>query len=154
MFSFFNGREEKMITLTSISKHCQRKWSPNLGSGRPRHSPNAFFSPSGYWPLGSVVCNLWVTFDVLCSSSSIYHMCVISIGRYIGIRNPLHAHQAQSYVSRKTVLLKIMMVWLLAALLTSPITILAIIDQQNIQPKPRTCLINNPYFIIIGKHFN
>ncbi|KAI5639375.1 7 transmembrane receptor (rhodopsin family) domain-containing protein [Phthorimaea operculella] len=35
----------------------------------------------GYWPLGVVWCNVYVTCDVLACSASIMHMCFISIGR-------------------------------------------------------------------------
>lgn len=104
----------------------------------------------GSWPFGEAICNFWVTCDVLCCSSSIYHMCVISVSRYFGIKNPLHARQAH-LVSRRAVWLKIAMVWLIAALITSPITILALIDQKNVQPQDDVCSINNKYFIIIGE---
>ncbi|XP_053202611.1 5-hydroxytryptamine receptor 2A-like isoform X2 [Panonychus citri] len=104
----------------------------------------------GYWPFGRLTCNFWVTCDVLCCSSSIYHMCFISVGRYVGIKNPLHARQARLLVSRRAVLLKIVIVWLIAALITSPITILGVIDSSNIMPDPLVCSIDNKYFLIIG----
>ena len=53
-------------------------------------------------------------------------------------------------VSRRAVLLKIALAWLLSALITSPITILGLIDQTNVQPDERTCAINNRYFLFLG----
>ncbi|XP_015783084.1 5-hydroxytryptamine receptor 2A-like isoform X2 [Tetranychus urticae] len=103
-----------------------------------------------YWPFGTLTCNFWVTCDVLCCSSSIYHMCFISVGRYVGIKNPLHARQARLLVSRRAVLFKIVLVWLIAALITSPITILGIADSSNIMPESAVCSISNKYFLIIG----
>ena len=78
-------------------------------------------------------------------------MCVISLGRYIGIRNLLHARQARLLVSRRAVFLKIILTWLLAAIVTSPITILGLIDLTNVQPNPTICCIDNNYFIILGQ---
>lgn len=118
-----------------------------------KHPLIASFFSSGSWPFGGAICNFWVTCDVLCCSSSIYHMCVISVSRYYGIKNPLHARQAQ-LVSRRGVWLKIAIVWLIAAIITSPITILALIDQNNVQPEDDVCGIANKYFKIIGKSIN
>ncbi|XP_054159312.1 5-hydroxytryptamine receptor 2B-like [Oppia nitens] len=104
----------------------------------------------GIWPFGSSICNLWVTCDVLCCSSSILHMCFISVGRYVGIKNPLHARQAPLLVSRRAVLLKISFAWLLSAVITSPLTIMAVFDKTNIQPEPLVCAISSRPFQILG----
>ncbi|GAB6018897.1 hypothetical protein CHUAL_000554 [Chamberlinius hualienensis] len=103
----------------------------------------------GYWPFDAVVCNVYVTCDVLACSCSIMHMCFISIGRYMGIRNPLKTRHS----SKKVVMIKIASVWLLSMAITSPITILGMIDHQNIQPQPNTCTINNRFFFIFGSLF-
>lgn len=78
-------------------------------------------------------------------------MVFISIGRFIGIRNPLRARQARLIVSRRGAIYKILLAWLLSALISSPITILAIIDPKNIQPNSKVCLIDNQYFQIFGE---
>lgn len=54
-------------------------------------------------------------------------------------------------VSRRAVLLKIVLAWLLSALITSPITILGLIDRTNVQPNEFTCAIQNRWFMILGK---
>lgn len=46
----------------------------------------------GYWPLGVVWCNVYVTCDVLACSASIMHMCFISIGRYLYIFHQLNVN--------------------------------------------------------------
>ncbi|XP_074605720.1 uncharacterized protein LOC141858766 [Brevipalpus obovatus] len=107
----------------------------------------------GSWPFGTVVCNLWVTCDVLCCSSSIYHMCMISVGRYMGIQNPIRAKTSDIHISRRAIVVKIVIVWLTAAVISSPITILGLVDQTNVQPEPEVCSINNKYFIILGAFF-
>ncbi|KAK2589130.1 hypothetical protein KPH14_001953, partial [Odynerus spinipes] len=101
----------------------------------------------GYWPLGIVWCNIYVTCDVLACSASIMHMCFISVGRYLGIRNPL---RSRSTYTKRLVVLKITAVWLLALLTSSFITVLGLIDPINIMPETTTCVINNRIFFIFG----
>ncbi|KAG0723991.1 5-hydroxytryptamine receptor 2A [Chionoecetes opilio] len=100
----------------------------------------------GYWPFGLVWCNIYVTCDVLACTSSIMHMCTISLGRYLGIRNPLKTRSS----SKKTVGVKVVLVWLLAMLVTSIITVLGIVDATNIMPVDYVCAINNQTFFIFG----
>ncbi|XP_070519853.1 5-hydroxytryptamine receptor 2A isoform X2 [Cardiocondyla obscurior] len=75
----------------------------------------------GYWPFGVVWCNVYVTCDVLACSASIMHMCFISLGRYLGIRNPLRTRHTST---KRMVGFKITAVWLLAMLVSSSITVL------------------------------
>ncbi|XP_050502365.1 5-hydroxytryptamine receptor 2A isoform X1 [Diabrotica virgifera virgifera] len=101
----------------------------------------------GSWPFGFVWCNVYVTCDVLACSSSIMHMCFISLGRYLGIRNPLKTRHS---TTTKTVVFKIALVWLLSMLVSSSITVLGIINHENIMPEPGSCVINNRAFFVFG----
>lgn len=76
---------------------------------------------TGYWPLGFTWCNIYVTCDVLACSSSILHMCFISLGRYLGIRNPLRSRR---HTTKRLTSIKIAIVWLMAMTISSSITIL------------------------------
>lgn len=76
---------------------------------------------SGFWPFGITWCNIYVTCDVLACSASILHMCFISLGRYLGIRNPLGSRQSST---KRLTSFKIALVWLLAMLISSSITVL------------------------------
>lgn len=126
-------------------------------------------SLSGYWPFGITWCNIYVTCDVLACSASILHMCFISLGRYLGIRNPLRTRQSST---KRLTSFKITLVWLLAMLISSLITVLGnmreatkwrysekyfhvsgVIDYENIMPKPKQCVINNRMFFIFGSLF-
>lgn len=80
-----------------------------------------FMNFPGYWPFGVVWCNVYVTCDVLACSASIMHMCFISLGRYLGIRNPLRTRHTST---KRVVGFKIAAVWLLAMLVSSSITVL------------------------------
>lgn len=77
-------------------------------------------------------------------------MCFISVGRYLGIRNPLHARQANLFVSRRAVLWRIGIAWACSALIASPITMMSLHDHRNIVPAPYECAISNKYFLIFG----
>ncbi|KAM3960136.1 5-hydroxytryptamine receptor 2A [Aphomia sociella] len=101
----------------------------------------------GYWPLGVVWCNVYVTCDVLACSASIMHMCFISIGRYLGIRNPL---KSRHHSTKRVVVIKIALVWLLSMFVSSSITVLGLINRTNIMPTPDLCVINNRFFWIFG----
>lgn len=86
---------------------------------------------AGYWPFGVVWCNVYVTCDVLACSASIMHMCFISLGRYLGIRNPLRTRHTST---KRMVGFKIAAVWLLAMLVSSSITVLGKIRFLNVLP--------------------
>ncbi|XP_071569089.1 5-hydroxytryptamine receptor 2A [Temnothorax nylanderi] len=101
----------------------------------------------GYWPFGVVWCNVYVTSDVLACSASIMHMCFISVDRYLGIRNPLRTRHTST---KRMVGFKIAAVWLLAILVSSSITVLGIINPENIMPRPEVCVINNRAFFVFG----
>lgn len=78
-------------------------------------------------------------------TSSILHLCSISLERYLAIRNPLKSRNK----SKSIVLLKISLIWLAAATISSPVTVLGIIDERNILNN-RQCVLKNGNFIIYG----
>lgn len=59
------------------------------------------------------------------------HMCFISLGRYLGIRNPLRTRHTST---KRMVGFKIAAVWLLAMLVSSSITVLGKIRFLNVLP--------------------
>ncbi|XP_003199815.6 D(1B) dopamine receptor [Danio rerio] len=42
---------------------------------------------AGFWPFGAF-CDIWVAFDIMCSTASILNLCVISVDRYWAISSP------------------------------------------------------------------
>ena len=40
----------------------------------------------GRWPFGTIVCDLWLSADVMCSTASILNLCAVSLDRYVHIR--------------------------------------------------------------------
>uniref|UniRef100_A0A2C9K3Q9 G-protein coupled receptors family 1 profile domain-containing protein n=1 Tax=Biomphalaria glabrata TaxID=6526 RepID=A0A2C9K3Q9_BIOGL len=102
----------------------------------------------GHWMFGLLLCDFFVTSDVLMCTSSILHLCTISLERYIGIRYPLWTKNK----SKRIVLLKIVMVWTIALAITSPITVLGVVKSENILQEGRCNLTNEP-FLIYGSIF-
>ncbi|KAK6633536.1 hypothetical protein RUM44_004143 [Polyplax serrata] len=94
-----------------------------------------------------VWCNVYVTCDVLACSASIMHMTFISLGRYLGIRNPLKTRHA---TTKRLVGFKIAAVWLLSMVISSSITVLGLLNPSNIMPEPDMCVINNRAFFVFG----
>ncbi|KNC24999.1 5-hydroxytryptamine receptor 1 [Lucilia cuprina] len=69
------------------------------------------------WNFGPVLCDIWVSFDVLCCTASILNLCAISVDRYLAITKPLE------YGVKRTprrMMLCVALVWLAAACISLP----------------------------------
>jgi len=82
---------------------------------------------------------------MLCTSS-IMHMCVISIDRYAGIRSPLVARNRSSAV----VAFKISFVWVLSFFISCPLIFLAIFSPDDLMNSDLQCAIMNRHFLVYG----
>ncbi|CAG0898462.1 unnamed protein product, partial [Cyprideis torosa] len=70
---------------------------------------------------GETFCDLWMSMDVMCCTCSIMSLCAISLDRYIYIEDPLSYGR---YMSKKTVMLIVAGIWLVAGLISFlPITL-------------------------------
>ena len=51
------------------------------------------------WPLGRQLCDAWVSFDVLCCTSSILHLVAISLDRYWAVTRVDYIHNRFTLLS-------------------------------------------------------
>ncbi|OWF46660.1 dopamine receptor 1-like [Mizuhopecten yessoensis] len=69
----------------------------------------------GRWLFGSVFCDIWISSDIMCSTASILNLCVISLDRYIHIRDPL---RYENWITWKKVAGMISSVWIMSLIIS------------------------------------
>ncbi|XP_071793535.1 probable G-protein coupled receptor No18 [Asterias amurensis] len=75
----------------------------------------------GLWYLGPIICDVWVSMDVLTCTSSIWNLCVISVDRFLAITRPIQ------YAIKRTPmmsLITILSTWGLSFLISIPALVL------------------------------
>ncbi|XP_020359470.1 alpha-2 adrenergic receptor-like [Oncorhynchus kisutch] len=99
----------------------------------------------GYWYFGKVWCGIYLALDVLFCTSSIVHLCAISLDRYWSVT------QAVEYNLKRTpkrVKCIIVIVWLISAMISSPPLIS--IDKNNDNSQYPGCELNNDTWYILS----
>lgn len=70
----------------------------------------------GYWYFKSLWCEIYLALDVLFCSSSIVHLCAISLDRYLSISRVTYGRQR----TPKRIKAAIVVVWLISAIISFP----------------------------------
>ncbi|ESO10051.1 hypothetical protein HELRODRAFT_72732, partial [Helobdella robusta] len=99
-----------------------------------------------FWAFGLVTCTLWQMSDVTMCTSSIMHMCIISLDRYKCIRDPMSLRNR----SKRSVAFRIAAVWIFAISISSPLALLATFRPLDILNSKSECIISNPNFLVYG----
>ncbi|NWH58308.1 DRD1C protein, partial [Geococcyx californianus] len=69
---------------------------------------------AGFWPFGAF-CDVWVAFDIMCSTASILNLCIISVDRYWAISNPFRYERK---MTQRVAFIMIGVAWLLSLLIS------------------------------------
>ncbi|XP_076807132.1 D(2) dopamine receptor-like isoform X1 [Clavelina lepadiformis] len=116
------------------------------------------------WPFSEGLCGIWSMLDVFFSTSSILHLCMISLDRYMALARPFdHRRQGQNgrklngyHFSKedgskalKRVGSRILLVWTVAFGIAVPLPIIGRRDRENLFVGDM-CAINVPEFAIYG----
>ncbi|XP_074641417.1 putative G-protein coupled receptor No18 [Tubulanus polymorphus] len=72
---------------------------------------------TGRWWFGYVICDIWISFDVMLCTASILNLCCISVDRYFAITRPLIYATKRS---KKLALIMIAIVWVASSIITCP----------------------------------
>ena len=104
---------------------------------------------TGYWPFGLVMCDVWQLSDVVMCTSSIMHMCTISLDRYTAIRDPLRSRAARGR-SPTTFWVKIGAVWMTSVVIGSPLIVVGVLSPGDLLSEDGQCAIINPYYLVYG----
>uniref|UniRef100_A0A4W5NRW6 Alpha-2B adrenergic receptor n=1 Tax=Hucho hucho TaxID=62062 RepID=A0A4W5NRW6_9TELE len=96
----------------------------------------------GYWAFRSLWCEIYLALDVLFCTSSIAHLCAISLDRYLSISRPV------SYCAQRTparIKAAIVVVWLLSAAISFP----PLLSLDKSEGGVEVCELNNERWYIL-----
>uniref|UniRef100_H3C5X9 Adrenergic, alpha-2D-, receptor b n=1 Tax=Tetraodon nigroviridis TaxID=99883 RepID=H3C5X9_TETNG len=97
----------------------------------------------GYWYFGSTWCSLYLALDILFCTSSIVHLCAISLDRYWSVT------KAVSYNRKRTpkrIKAMISIVWLISIVISSP----PLLMTQKEEALTRECLLISQTWYILS----
>ncbi|XP_077980446.1 alpha-2Db adrenergic receptor-like [Glandiceps talaboti] len=80
----------------------------------------ASFTTNAYWKFGKPFCIVWLCIDMFVYSTSVYHMCVICLDRFLNVKYPFWYRVRRT---RKVILSFIFVAWCLGLLTEVPATI-------------------------------
>ena len=79
-------------------------------------------------PVPKLMCVAWYSLDVLFTSSTIIHLCMISVDRYMSFKYPLKYGHAKK---TKHTVFKIVLVWIISFCIAGPLFLFSMFDTQK-----------------------
>jgi hypothetical protein len=102
------------------------------------------------WPLGAIMCDLWLAMDYTMSNASVANLIVISVDRYLSVTRPL-TYRAKRTPKRAAIM--ITFAWVISAVLWTPwIVAWPAIEGERTVPDDDCYvqfLLTNPYITIV-----
>ncbi|XP_022216098.1 5-hydroxytryptamine receptor 1A isoform X1 [Drosophila obscura] len=80
--------------------------------------PSVILYITGTWRFGWILCDVWISLDILLCTGSILSLCAISLDRYLAVTQPLTYSKKRR--SKRLALLMILVVWITALSITCP----------------------------------
>ncbi|BFF89040.1 octopamine receptor [Drosophila madeirensis] len=80
--------------------------------------PSVILYITGTWRFGWILCDIWISMDILLCTASILSLCAISLDRYLAVTQPLTYSKKRR--SKRLALLMILVVWITALSITCP----------------------------------
>ncbi|XP_029354386.1 alpha-2Db adrenergic receptor-like [Echeneis naucrates] len=106
----------------------------------------------GYWYFGSTWCSFYLALDVLFCTSSIVHLCAISLDRYWSITKAVSYNRNRT---PKRIKVMISIVWFISIVISSPPLLMAQKEEDleregNDDTQRQECLLNNQTWYILS----
>ncbi|KAM6909125.1 alpha-2 adrenergic receptor-like [Xenentodon cancila] len=98
----------------------------------------------GYWYFGKVWCGIYLALDVLFCTSSIVHLCAISLDRYWSVTQAVEYNLKRTPKRIKCIIL---IVWLISAFISSP-PLISIDSNKETSSQPQCELNDDTWYIL------
>lgn len=72
---------------------------------------------AGYWPFGSILCDVWLSLDYTMSNASVANLLIISFDRYLSVTRPL-TYRAKRTPKRAAIMIGF--AWFISAVMWTP----------------------------------
>ncbi|OTF78727.1 dopamine receptor 1-like protein, partial [Euroglyphus maynei] len=68
-----------------------------------------------YWPFWPQLCEIWIAFDISCSTCSIINLCAIALDRFAHIKDPMLYNR---WMNKRIVIIAVSIIWILSGLIS------------------------------------
>ncbi|KAH7639330.1 dopamine receptor 1-like protein [Dermatophagoides farinae] len=68
-----------------------------------------------YWPFWPQLCEIWIAFDISCSTCSIINLCAIALDRFAHIKDPMLYNR---WMNKRIVIAAVSIIWILSGLIS------------------------------------